>query len=138
MLRAGAEVSHRAALPPLRNRLGVDPMTASQRPQTLLTMLYRSTDRLCRGGASVQNLTHSASFHSREKYAPSNAGTKHLVDPGLGRVIALGFNGFPSNVEDSAQRLNDKEAKLPITLHAEQNALLFAGREAKGCELYVV
>src|ERR1700739_2489917 len=79
MLRAGAEVSHRAALPPLRNRLGVDPMTASQRPQTLLTMLYRSTDRLCRGGASVQNLTHSASFHSREKYAPSNAGTKHLV-----------------------------------------------------------
>jgi dCMP deaminase len=61
-----------------------------------------------------------------------------LVDPGLGRVIALGFNGFPSNVEDSATRLDDKEAKLPIIVHAEQNALLFAGRDARGCELYVV
>src|ERR1700739_1019527 len=41
-------------------------------------MLYRSTDRLCRCGAPVQYLSHSASFHSREKYAPPNAGTKHL------------------------------------------------------------
>jgi hypothetical protein len=28
-----------------------------------LTMLYRSTDRLCRCGAPVQYLSHSASFH---------------------------------------------------------------------------
>jgi hypothetical protein len=41
-------------------------------------MLYRSTDRLCRCGAPVQYLSHSASFHSLEKYAPPNAGTKHL------------------------------------------------------------
>jgi hypothetical protein len=46
-----------------------------------MTMLYRSTDRLCRAGAPVQNLTHSASFHSAEKHAPSNPGTKHLVGP---------------------------------------------------------
>jgi hypothetical protein len=26
----------------------------------------------------VQYLSHSASFHSLEKYAPPNAGTKHL------------------------------------------------------------
>jgi hypothetical protein len=43
-----------------------------------LTMLYRSTDRLCRCGASVKNLSHSASFSRSEKYAPSNSGTKHL------------------------------------------------------------
>jgi hypothetical protein len=42
-------------------------------------MLYRSTDRLCRCGAPVQYLSHKASFHSLEKYAPPNAGTKHLV-----------------------------------------------------------
>src|SRR6266702_6541771 len=41
-------------------------------------MLYRSTDRLCRCGAPVQYLAHSASFHSLEKYAPPNTGTKHL------------------------------------------------------------
>jgi hypothetical protein len=42
-----------------------------------LTMLYRSTDRLRRCGAPVQYLSHSASFHSLEKYAPPNDGTKH-------------------------------------------------------------
>src|SRR5260370_33788872 len=44
-------------------------------------MLYRSTDRLCRCGAPVQYLSHSASFHSLEKYAPPNAGTKQVVSP---------------------------------------------------------
>src|SRR4051794_19786451 len=41
-------------------------------------MLYRSTDRLRRRGASMKNLAHSASFHSTEKIAPSKAGIKHL------------------------------------------------------------
>jgi hypothetical protein len=43
-----------------------------------LTMLYRSTDRLCRCGAAVKNLSHSASFESGDKGAPSNPGIKHL------------------------------------------------------------
>jgi hypothetical protein len=41
-------------------------------------MLYRSTDRLCRCGAPMKNLAHSASFESLDKNAPANAGTKHL------------------------------------------------------------
>jgi hypothetical protein len=41
-------------------------------------MLYRSTDRLSRGGASVKNLAHSASFDSGVKNAPSKPGIKHL------------------------------------------------------------
>jgi hypothetical protein len=43
-----------------------------------LTMLYRSTDRLCRCGAPMKNLAHSASFESLDKNAPSNAGTKQI------------------------------------------------------------
>jgi hypothetical protein len=43
-------------------------------------MLYRSTDCLCRSGAAVKNLTHSASFHAEEKAAPSKPGIKHLGD----------------------------------------------------------
>jgi hypothetical protein len=43
-----------------------------------MTMLYRSTDRLTRRGARMQNLAHSASFESPNKDAPSKAGTKHL------------------------------------------------------------
>ena len=52
-----------------------------QRPQALLTMLYRSTDRLCRAGAPVKNLAHSASLHAGENGAPSNPGIKQLGRP---------------------------------------------------------
>src|SRR5829696_10379186 len=48
--------------------------------QALLTMLDRATDRLCRAGAPVKNLAHSASLHSNEKSAPLKPGIKHL-DP---------------------------------------------------------
>ena len=43
-----------------------------------MTMLYRSTDRLCRCGAPMKNLAHSASFESLDKNAPSKTETKHL------------------------------------------------------------
>jgi hypothetical protein len=43
-----------------------------------LTMLYRSTDRLCRCGAAVKNLAHSASLHWSENNAPSKPGIKQL------------------------------------------------------------
>jgi hypothetical protein len=42
-------------------------------------MLYRSTDCLCRCGAPMKNLAHSASFESLDKHAPSKPGTKHLA-----------------------------------------------------------
>ena len=48
-------------------------------------MLDRATDRLCRGGAAVENLAHSASFHACVKGAPSKPGIKHL-----GRMAPLG------------------------------------------------
>src|SRR5215831_15765823 len=78
---AGRQVGNRATLPPLRHRLRVDAVAPAKDPQALLTMLYRSTDCLCRGGAAVQNLTPSASLHSREKSAPSKPGIKHLDIP---------------------------------------------------------
>ena len=57
-------------------------------------MLYRSTDRLCRCGAPMQNLAHSASFHSREKSAPSKPGTKQLGYPFfIAHVIVSSSNG---------------------------------------------
>src|SRR5215217_1219324 len=79
LLRAGALVLDRGALLPFGHRLRVDAVTLGQHPQARLTMLDRSTHRLCRAGAPMENLAHSASFHSREKGAPPNHGTKHLV-----------------------------------------------------------
>jgi dCMP deaminase len=61
-----------------------------------------------------------------------------IVNPKLGRLIAVGFNGFPSNVEDDVRRLEDQKLKLTMTIHAEQNALIFAGKEARDCDAYVV
>jgi dCMP deaminase len=52
-------------------------------------------------------------------------------------VIAMGYNGFPKGVEDTADRLNDKDIKLSMVVHAEQNALLLAGPAAQGAELFV-
>lgn len=37
--------------------------------------------------------------------------------------VAFGYNGFPPGVEDTDERLNDRETKLRLTLHAEENAL---------------
>jgi dCMP deaminase len=58
-----------------------------------------------------------------------------IVDP-LGRVVSMGYNGFPRGVDDSPERLNDRDLKYPIIIHAERNALLFAQRDLHGCRLY--
>lgn len=55
----------------------------------------------------------------------------------LGRVVALGINGFPMNIEDDKTRLSDKNLKLEMVLHAEQNAILSAGRDAVNGNIYV-
>ena len=49
----------------------------------------------------------------------------------------MGFNGFPAGVEDSEDRLETREIKYEMVVHAEANALLFAGPAAEGCTLYV-
>lgn len=53
------------------------------------------------------------------------------------RVLSIGFNGFPRGVKDSDVRLNDKETKLQLVVHAETNAILFADRDLRGSTLYV-
>lgn len=61
-----------------------------------------------------------------------------IVNSTLGRIIAVGFNGFPTNITDCVILLADKPKKREMIIHAEQNALLFAGRDARDCHLYVV
>ena len=53
------------------------------------------------------------------------------------RVVSTGYNGFPRGIPDEAMLLQDRETKLALTLHAEENALLFAHRDLHGCTLYV-
>ncbi len=53
------------------------PLICGRHPD--VTILYCSSDRLGRCGAPVQNLSHSESFQSRDKNAPSQPGIKHLA-----------------------------------------------------------
>jgi dCMP deaminase len=59
-----------------------------------------------------------------------------LVDA-QGRLCAVGYNGFPRQVEDSQERLQDQDTKLDMIIHAEANAITIAGRGAVGGEIFV-
>lgn len=52
-------------------------------------------------------------------------------------IVSIGFNGFPRGVKDTAERLSDRETKLALTLHAEQNAVLSAHERIDDCTVYV-
>jgi dCMP deaminase len=58
-----------------------------------------------------------------------------IADP-ANRVVSLGYNGFARGVADTPGRYADRETKLKFVVHAERNAILFAGRELTGCTLY--
>lgn len=53
------------------------------------------------------------------------------------RIVSLGYNGFAAGVEDAPERLTDRNTKLNLTIHAEENAMIFAKRDLKGCTVYV-
>lgn len=51
-------------------------------------------------------------------------------------VVGVGYNGFPRGVEDSSDRLNDRETKYKLMVHCERNAIISARRDLFGCTLY--
>ena len=53
------------------------------------------------------------------------------------RVLSLGFNGFARGVSDLAERLENREVKYDMIIHAERNALLFANASVEGASVYV-
>lgn len=56
-------------------------------------------------------------------------------------VRASGFNGFPRGIADTPQRLDDRDTKLSLIVHAEMNAILNAARigvSTKGCTMYLL
>ncbi len=53
------------------------------------------------------------------------------------RIVSLGYNGFAAGVHDTSERLVDRATKLNLTIHAEENAMIFAKRDLRGCTVYV-
>lgn len=52
------------------------------------------------------------------------------------RPVSFGFNGLPQGVDDDPVRYADRDLKLQLIVHAEVNALVFAGDRARGSTLY--
>lgn len=57
-----------------------------------------------------------------------------------GQILAQGFNGFPRGIEDTKERLNNREEKYKYVVHAEMNAIFNAclnGTSLDGSTLFV-
>ena len=55
-------------------------------------------------------------------------------------IRSTGFNGLPRGIADTYERLNNRETKLGLVVHAEMNAILNGARfgvPLKGCALYI-
>ena len=72
------------------------------------------------------------SLHSKDPSTKVGA----LVLNKRGRVKGTGYNGFARGVPDTPAFYDDREAKLHLIRHAEDNALAVAGDKARGGTLY--
>lgn len=55
-------------------------------------------------------------------------------------IRSTGYNGLPRGIADTPERLNDRDTKLKLVVHAEMNAILNAARmgvSVKGCTMYL-
>lgn len=66
-----------------------------------------------------------------------STGVGAVIVDSKNRIVSMGFNGFPRAVQDDEAALNDRDEKLRRTIHAEENALLFAARPVEGFTIYV-
>lgn len=53
------------------------------------------------------------------------------------RIVSVGFNGFPMGVKDTEERLNKRELKYDLIVHAETNAILCSPKSVSGCRIYI-
>ena len=57
-----------------------------------------------------------------------------------GQIISQGYNGFPRGIDDTEERLNDRETKYKFVVHAEMNAIYNAihnNASTVGASIYV-
>lgn len=52
------------------------------------------------------------------------------------RPVSYGFNGFARGIRDTAERLENRATRLALTLHAEDNAILFAQASLENTHLF--
>lgn len=56
------------------------------------------------------------------------------------RIISIGYNGFPTGIDDDIDSRHERPVKYTYTEHAERNAIYNAARigvSTKGCTIYL-
>lgn len=77
-----------------------------------------------------------AKVAARRSKDPSTKVGAVAVRPDLTHA-SQGYNGFPRGVADTEERLNTREIKYDLVVHAETNAILTAKEPLTGCTLYL-
>lgn len=86
-----------------------------------------------------RHFLESALHKSRMSKDPSTRVGAVIVGPDR-EERSSGFNGLPRGIADTPERLNDRDTKLKLIVHAELNAICNAARigvSVKGCTLFL-
>lgn len=60
-----------------------------------------------------------------------------IINPNTKQIVSIGYNGFPRGVKDNVDRIENRDIKYKLVVHAEVNAVLNANKSVDGCDLYV-
>jgi len=82
-----------------------------------------------------QRLFDLAEFVSHWSKDPSTKCGCVITSPDR-KKTSLGYNGFPTGIDDNPYLLNDREEKYKRIIHSEMNAILNAQFNLEGCTLY--
>lgn len=67
---------------------------------------------------------------------PSTKVSGIIVTPD-NRKCSIGYNGFAAGITETDEMWNNRELKLKLVVHAEENALLNCPFDTIGCTIYV-
>jgi dCMP deaminase len=87
-----------------------------------------------------QRFINLAKEYSTWSKDPSTQVGAVAIDPDTRRVLSGGYNGFPRGIDDSEERLNNRDLKHSLVVHAEMNLIYNATRSGislEGASLYV-
>lgn len=87
-----------------------------------------------------QRFINLAKEYSTWSKDPSTQVGAVAVDPKTRRVLSGGYNGFPRGISDTDERLNNRDLKHSLVVHAEMNLIYNATRSGislEGSHLYV-
>lgn len=83
-----------------------------------------------------QRFLQLARFIAQWSKDPSTKVGCVIVDD-MKRIVSTGFNGLASGVEDTIERLENRDIKYKMVVHAERNAIIDAKRNLAGMTAYV-